>query len=102
MASTPLLPWKWTVAPESDTSAMCPSPKSILGTFVAINVVVSVFGLYVGHRRVVNQISCTLFGRQGSEAWRYTWTLSLAIQLAANALVAAVIKHTAGYGSNFA
>ncbi len=91
MATTVLLPWQWSVAPEGGVSTTCPSPKTILGTFAAINVTVSFLGLLVGHRVFVRTITCHLFGNPGSTAYRYTWMLSLGIHLVANALVAIVI-----------
>jgi hypothetical protein len=101
MASIALLPFSWAVAPERGVPATCPSPKTILGTFAAITVTVSLLGLLVGHRTFVRTISCHLFGNPGSRAYLYTWVFSLGIHLAANALVAIVIKHTTGYGSSF-
>jgi hypothetical protein len=96
------IPWKWQVKPDSPSTVSCPSATSILGTFAAINVAVSLLGLGAGHRVVVKKLSFGYLGKRGSKSWRYSWLWPLALQLGANAIVAAVIKHTAGYHRGFA
>jgi hypothetical protein len=95
------LPWTWTVKP-SDPNTHCPPASSILGTFAVVNVLVSIIGLIFGNRLVANFVSCGVFGRPGSTGWAYLWIITLALQFGSNAVAAAIIKHTSGYGSGFA
>ncbi|KAK0702661.1 hypothetical protein B0H67DRAFT_650048 [Lasiosphaeris hirsuta] len=71
------IPFTWSVTPSEAGAGTYPSPSAILGSFAAINFVVAVASIFLGHRRVVERISC------------------------ANALVALAIKRTSGYGSGF-
>lgn len=41
-------------------------------------------------------------GDSGSKAWRYMWIVPLGLQLAANAVIALLIKRTAGFRADFA
>jgi hypothetical protein len=95
------LPWTWTVKP-SDLNTHCPPASNILGTFAVVNVLVSIVGLIFGNRLVVNIVSCGVFGRPGSIGWAYLWIITLALQFGSNAVAAMIIKHTSGYGSDFA
>lgn len=95
------LPWTWTVKP-SDPNAHCPSASGILGTFAIVNVLVGLVGLIFGNRVVTNYISCGCFGKLGSTGWHHMWILTLALQFGSNALIATIIKNTAGYENDFA
>ncbi|KAF1990684.1 hypothetical protein K402DRAFT_417453 [Aulographum hederae CBS 113979] len=96
-----LLPWGWTIAPLESNNATCPTVPEVLGTFAVVNAVVSVFALIFGHRKVIKFITCKHWGDKGSKAWVWTWIFPLGLQLAANAIIALIIKKTPGYTSDF-
>ena len=96
-----LLPWKWHISPLDASSTTCPSVSAILGTFAAVNVINALLGVVFGHRLVVNKLSCGLLGKRESKSWAYTWAVTVALQLGANAVIAVIIKNTPGYNSTF-
>jgi hypothetical protein len=111
-----LFPWGWTIRPENPAQVQCPSPEAVLGTFAAVNAIVSTLSLFFGHRTVMRYITCGLIGNRSSigatnlsgmeltpenDSYRYTWIITLGLQLGSNALVAAIIKNTPGFGSTF-
>ncbi len=96
------LPWEWSITPEDTLTTKCPSAATILGTFAIINVVATVLGVFFGHRIVLNRLTCGILGRnKNSSLWKITWVFPFGLQLGANALIAAIIKHTPGYNANF-
>lgn len=99
--NTVYLPWGWTITPEDPNVHQCPPVSSLLGTFAAVNGVVSVLAVIFGHRLVVEKLTCGACGKKGSKAWKYMWILPVGLQLAANAFIAAIIKRTAGYDANY-
>jgi hypothetical protein len=80
----------------TDSTTTCPSPAAILGIFAAVNGVVSVLSVICGHQRVINIVTFKLCGHEDSKSWRYMWIVSVGLQLAANAAVAALIRNAAG------
>ncbi|ORX97909.1 hypothetical protein BCR34DRAFT_607108 [Clohesyomyces aquaticus] len=100
-------PWDWTVqhnehsAAAMNKASSCPSPARILGTFAAINVVVAIGSIVLGHRLVVYRLTCGLLGKPNSSLWKVLWVLPVGLQLGANALIAYLIKITPGYGNGF-
>jgi hypothetical protein len=96
-----LLPWDWTITVEDPARETCPSPAAILGTFAAVNIIVSVLGVVCGHRIVVKKMTFGLLGGKGGRAWLFMWPVTLALQLGANALIAKIIKDTPGYHATF-
>ncbi|KAF2496705.1 hypothetical protein BU16DRAFT_339753 [Lophium mytilinum] len=101
--ATILLPWSWTVKPETEYAAKhpCPSVANILVTFAAINVISGALSTVFGHRLVVKKITFGLFGKRGGRSYIYMWIMPFAFQLGANALVANMIQRTTGYGHDF-
>ena len=71
------------------------------GTFAAVNGVVSALAVLFGHRLVVKKITCGHLGKKNSRSWTFMWILPVALQLAANAFIAFLIKKTAGYKADF-
>jgi hypothetical protein len=96
-----LLLWKWQISPKDPSTTTCPSASAILGTFAVVNVVTSLLGVLTGHRLVLKKISFGFFGKKDSTSWKYMWMVTLALQLGANSLIAAIIKNTPGYNSTF-
>jgi ABC-type sugar transport system ATPase subunit len=87
------IPFQWEIRPSS-LSVSCPSPAAVLGTFAAVNIAASVLAVFCGHQRLVSAVTFGLFGRKGSKSWKYKWTFSVGVQLAANAAVAALIYNS--------
>ncbi|KAF2003740.1 hypothetical protein P154DRAFT_572920 [Amniculicola lignicola CBS 123094] len=94
-------PWTWSVQPQDAASTNCPSASRILTTFALVNIAVGFLGLCFGHRKVLNKISMGLLGKPGSTAWKYTWLITVAMQVGANILIALLIRATPGYGHSF-
>jgi formate/nitrite transporter FocA (FNT family) len=46
-------------------------------------------------------VTCGKLGKVSSSSWKFMWIITVALNLAANALVAAIIKRAPGYLSNF-
>jgi hypothetical protein len=95
------LPWSWTITSADPSVATCPTTSHILSTFAIVNVVVSAAGIILGNRAIVNTVTFGKMGKPGSHAWFFTWMVPVALQLLANAIIAAIIKHSAGYHANF-
>lgn len=96
-----LLPWNWTVTSLDPQASPCPSESSILATFAAVNGVVSLLALILGHQKVVKRLSCGILTGEG-RPWLGMWIVPLGLQLAANAAIAAVIKGNTNYAADFA
>ncbi|KAI9769095.1 MAG: hypothetical protein M1840_004446 [Geoglossum simile] len=97
-----LIPWHWSVKPNSTTTFHCPAPRSTLGTFAVVNVVTSTLAVIFGNRKVASVLTAGLFGKERSSSWKFFWLVSLGLQLGANAIVALVIRRTDGFDSTFA
>jgi hypothetical protein len=91
------IPWSWTVSPLEPGTIECDTPTRILLVFAIENIISSVLSLLVGHRRIINRLSCGLFGHPGSKAFRFTWVIPLGLHLGANAVIAAIFRGTPGY-----
>ncbi|KAF2686299.1 hypothetical protein K458DRAFT_210776 [Lentithecium fluviatile CBS 122367] len=97
-----LLPWSWAISPEDQSVTNCPSPSWILGTLAIVNVVVTVLSIPFGNRYFLNRLTCRfLFNAKSSNAYRYTWVFTVALQLGANALIAMIFQRTPGYRASF-
>ena len=98
---THLIPWEWYVKPDIP-NYVCPSVASTLGTFAVVNVLVSIFNLVFGHKKVINFLTCGFLGRPFSENhWWFMFLLPLGLNLGANALIAFLYLSTPGYEQGF-
>lgn len=79
---------------------MCPSVAATLGTFAAVNVLVTLFNLIFGDRRVIHILTCGFLGGATGHAWIYMFILPLGTQLGADALIAYLYSRAPGYGAN--
>lgn len=95
------LPIPWTITSINESEHTCPSSSSLLGTFAAVNGIVSLLAVLFGHRRVVEELTCGFFGKRHSQSWKILWVVPVGLQLAANACIAWMIQRTDGYNSNF-
>ncbi|KAF2031767.1 hypothetical protein EK21DRAFT_87799 [Setomelanomma holmii] len=100
-STTQYLPVPWTITSLDPSEHTCPSPSSLLGTFAAVNGIVSLLAVLFGHRRVVEELTCGYFGRHGSQSWKLLWVVPVGLQLAANACIALLIQRSDGYAANF-
>jgi hypothetical protein len=96
-----ILPWDWVLTPQPGSNKTCPAPSSVLGTFVAVNVITSLVSIISGHRRFIRLVTCGWLGEMMSQGWMRSWLLALGLQFAANATIAAIFKHTPGYMATF-
>lgn len=91
-----ILPFPFSIT--ADDPSTCPSSSAILGTFAAVNVVMSILSLVTGHRLVNKVLSCGMLGgKEYSGAWKYVWILPFGLQLGANAVVGVLISRAPGY-----
>lgn len=95
------LPWDWTITSLNKQEHTCPTVSSLLGTFAAVNGVVSALAVIFGHRHVVKKLTCGCFGHRGSRSWVWMWIVPVGLQLTANAFIALLIKKSAGYEADF-
>jgi hypothetical protein len=95
------LPVPWTITSLDPATHICPSTSSLLGTFAAVNGIVSLLAVLFGHRHVVKKITCGFFGKRHSQSWKIMWILPVGLQLAANASIALLIQRSDGYASTF-
>ncbi|KAF2020619.1 hypothetical protein BU24DRAFT_403715 [Aaosphaeria arxii CBS 175.79] len=101
MSQTDYLPWSWTIQSKNSDDHACPSESSLLGTFAAVNGIVSLLAVIFGHRIVVKKLTCGWCGERGSRSWQYMWIVPVGLQLAANAIIAWLIKRSDGYIADF-
>lgn len=92
-----LIPWTWRITPLNAEEHICPNTSTILWAFAAVNGITSLLSLLVGHRLVVEWLTCRLFGKDGSRSWKYLWPFSVVLHLGANAFVALLTVHAFGY-----
>ena len=79
----------------------CPSQQSTLATFAIVNAVVSLLSLIFGNRYFVDLVTPRCMRTESQHMWMITWTIPLAIQLAANAFIAFLYKDSPGYDQGF-
>lgn len=98
-----LMPWKWSMkGPEDSPNQNCPSPSKILGTFAIANLATTLLSLVIGNSFILGKVSFGILGRYPTPLSVLSgWILPVALQLAANTIIAFLIKHTAGYGDDF-
>ena len=98
------VPWSWQVRPNNGTGRedFCPSTASILATFAAVNVLVSIIGLLAGNRQIISWMSFGfLDGENDKDTWFYMFMFPLCINLGSNALIAYLYEMTPGFGHRF-
>lgn len=95
------LPFDWTITSNDEIEEVCPADSVILGSFAVINILAGALSLVLGNRKVVQKLTCGLFGKLESNGWQYLWLLSLGLHLGANAIVARLMQATPGYLSTF-
>ncbi|MCJ1345915.1 hypothetical protein MMC31_004125 [Peltigera leucophlebia] len=91
------IPWSWAITPLDLSDHHCPQSPQILGSFAIINACVSAIAPLLGHRKVVNYLSCGALGKAHSQSWKYLWILQVILQLGANALCALMVINSPGY-----
>ncbi|KAK5655611.1 hypothetical protein OQA88_5542 [Cercophora sp. LCS_1] len=98
MSST--FPSRWTIYPsESASETTCPAPKDTFIAFIIANAVVTVLGVFLGCRPVLNKLTCGCLGRKGkTNTILYNWIPSVCLQILANVVCGAIIRSTPGYG----
>jgi len=98
------LPKAWIITPRNETSAsLCPGPRSILGTFAAVNAISALLGWILGNYSVTKRLTCGLLDRHSipTSSWYVTWIIPAGMRAAANAAVAAVICRHPDYVATF-
>jgi hypothetical protein len=99
--NTVYLPWSWTIVSTDPAEHPCPSVSGILTTFAIVNVVASLLSIVFGNRVIVNNLTKGKLGKPKSNSWWWTWTIGVGLNLLANAIIAGIIKHSAGYKADF-
>ena len=102
--SAEFIPWSWQVNPNAINGPedFCPSTDSILGTFAIVNILVSLFGLVAGNRRVIKFVTCGYCdGEDTKPTWFYMFVFPLGLNLGPSALIAFLYKNTPGFGDKF-
>ncbi|OCK83081.1 hypothetical protein K432DRAFT_379848 [Lepidopterella palustris CBS 459.81] len=96
-----LIPWPYVIT--ADDGSKCPSSTAILGTFAAINILSSLLGVAVGHRKVVKTLTFGLLGSKDdiSAILFVQWLIPLACQLGSNAINAYLMSKVPGYTVTF-
>ncbi|KAH0537359.1 hypothetical protein FGG08_005838 [Glutinoglossum americanum] len=100
-----LFPWQWQVkyqqnaaAGANATSYVCPSIQAKLGSFAFVNVLVFVVAAVVGRRDVIEWITNKRCGKLGHHTtFLFTAILSVALNLSANLINAAIIRRNPGF-----
>lgn len=77
----------------------CPTAKSTLGAFAAVNIIMGLLLPIIGRRDVIKKLSLGLLGRRGSLAWIYTGPIGAALHVLSNVVGAAIIKATPGFSA---
>jgi hypothetical protein len=95
------LPWSWTITSADTDIHSCPSVSGILSTFAIVNGVVCFVSIVFGHRNIVKITTCGCLGKAASKSWIYLWTVPIILNLAANVLIAFIIKRSSGYNADF-
>lgn len=98
---TVYLPWSWTITSADENIHTCPSVTGILSTFAIVNAAVCFASILFGHRSIVKFTTCGCMGKTASRSWWYMWPAPIMLNLAANALIAIIIKRSPGYHANF-
>jgi hypothetical protein len=91
--------FSWTIAPSDPSTTKCPSPSRILGTFAAVNIIVAIISVILGHDLIVHKLSCGLLGRSKKVTWQ--WIIPVGLNLGSSAVIAVLIKSRPGYGAGF-
>lgn len=96
----PAIPYEWIVSPTPGqiSDASCPNGANILTWFGVTEAIITVLTPLVAYRPFIHYISRGYLGRRIKSSVSVTWTIPLALQLLANAIIAAMVGHTAGYG----
>jgi formate/nitrite transporter FocA (FNT family) len=117
---TVYFPWSWTITSENQSVHTCPSVSKILSTFAVVNAAVCFVSIIFGNRYVVKFgearivggeklrnntnktiVTCGALGKVNTSSWKFMWILTVGLNLIANAIVAAIIKHSPGYLATF-
>jgi len=103
---TDLLPWKWVLSPSNPLLTQCPARYDILATMGAVNAIAAWTAILMHRRGWIRILTCGLLevlppGTTDPNAWRWRWIIPLALQLGANATIAALFKYSRGYTATF-
>jgi hypothetical protein len=104
--STSPFPASWKIAPSAvlngDTEAIakCPKESATFIAFIITNAIVTIFGLIIGCRPVLNKISRDHLGKLGKKNTSlYNWIPPLLLHISTNAFTGIMIYNTPGYGN---
>ena len=102
-----LFPWSWRLESAGQTAnivnplgpslADCPSVTEKLLSFAMINVIVLICTAILGRRDVIFRLSCERLGKKGSRSWPWMALLSIALNLGANLINAALTRSVPGF-----
>jgi hypothetical protein len=99
--NTVYLPWSWTIVSTDPAKHPCPSVSGVLTTFATVNIVASLLSIVFGNRDIVNIFTKGKLGKPKSNSWWWTWTITVGLNLVANAIIAGIIKNSVGYKADF-
>ncbi|KAK4212613.1 hypothetical protein QBC37DRAFT_287682, partial [Rhypophila decipiens] len=94
-------PSRWTIYPTiSDPSIYpeCPATRDTFIGFIIANAIVTVIGVIIGCRPILNRLTCNKLAKKGrTKTILYNWIPSIVMQILANVACGAVIHATPGY-----
>jgi hypothetical protein len=103
-SSEPEFPSRWTIYPDTSNATVlaslpgCPTPQETFTGFIIANAVVTVVGVIIGCRPVLNKLTCNLLAKKGKKnTIRYNWIPTVVLQILANVVCGAIIHYTPGY-----
>lgn len=92
----------WVIARNDGSTEGCPSRTKILVTFAVVNILMAIFAVIAGHRKVVNKATFGVLGKESKfKAYNFMWITTVGLNLAASATNAFIMKNTKGYGERF-
>ncbi|CAM1502733.1 Fc.00g075090.m01.CDS01 [Cosmosporella sp. VM-42] len=95
----PPIPFEWIISPSSGHEfSSCPNGSRIMTTFGVAETVIALLTPLFAYRPFIHWATRGYLGRRVGSSVAVTWTIVIAFQLLANAIIAGMVGHTPGYG----
>jgi hypothetical protein len=95
----PPIPYEWIISPSTVEASQCPSNATMLFAFGLADLATAVLAMIFACQPVVRALSFHKLGNRSTTAIKWTWCIHLSFHLLGNAVVAALIGRTPGYGN---
>jgi len=96
-STAPPIPFEWIVSPLTVSPGQCSNGSTMLLVFGITDITTACLSIIFANQHIVRRLSFGRLGMQAPLSIGWTWSIYLALQLIANATIAAMVGRTPGF-----